>query len=205
MAKAWLQLPGQVYGALHTVFGHQSFRGVQEDAVRAALEGRDVFVLMPTGGGKSLCYALPAVIKGGLVLVVSPLIALMQDQVAALQSRGVAADYLSSTRSATNKQVIMNQLSQLCNSSHEGKSNGSLSLLYVTPELLATQSFKQRLLSLHAAGALQLLAVDEAHCISQWGHDFRPTYRTLAQLRGQLPGLPCMALTATATQQVLSR
>ncbi|WIA40378.1 hypothetical protein OEZ86_013742 [Tetradesmus obliquus] len=196
------------YNALKEVFGFEGFRGVQEDAVKAALEGRDAFVLMPTGGGKSLCYALPAVVRGGLVVVVSPLIALMQDQVAALQARGIAADFLSSSRSSTERKALLARLDGAAAAAAAAAGSGAggagrrLALLYVTPELLATDGFRQQLLRLHAAKSLQMLAVDEAHCISSWGHDFRPAYRQLAQLRQQLSGLPCMALTATATHQV---
>ncbi|KAF6258225.1 P-loop containing nucleoside triphosphate hydrolase protein [Scenedesmus sp. NREL 46B-D3] len=205
---SWEDLKPRAHKALSEVFGFEAFRGVQEDAVRAALEGRDAFVLMPTGGGKSLCYALPAVVQGGLVVVVSPLIALMQDQVAALQARGIAADFLSSSRSTAERTALLARLDAAAPAAAAAGwgaaagGGGPLVLLYVTPELLATDSFRQKLLGLHARQALQMLAVDEAHCISSWGHDFRPTYRQLARLRQQLKGLPCMALTATATQQV---
>eukprot|EP00775_Hariotina_reticulata_P005180 gene5180-5418_t len=202
-----------MHDALQQTFGFEAFRGVQEQAVQAALQGRDAFVLMPTGGGKSLCYALPAVVTGRLVLVVSPLIALMQDQVSALQAKGITAAYLSSTQTAAERQAVMELLKGLEAAGAAGKAGGvaagraartisRLTLLYVTPELLATDSFQQRICSLHRCGSLQLLAVDEAHCISSWGHDFRPKYRQLAAVKRQLPGLPCMALTATATLQV---
>eukprot|EP00878_Enallax_costatus_P028427 GHUV01030705.1.p1 GENE.GHUV01030705.1~~GHUV01030705.1.p1 ORF type:complete len:458 (+),score=122.06 GHUV01030705.1:281-1654(+) len=198
--RDWDQLKPRVYDVLRQTFGFEAFRGVQEDAVRAVLSGRDCLVLMPTGGGKSLCYALPAVVQGGLGIVVSPLIALMQDQVSALQNLGIAADYLSSTRSAAEVTAILTKLSAAA--ADNGAGQRQLALLYVTPERLSTDRFRQQLVSLHRASALQFLAVDEAHCISSWGHDFRPTYRQLAALRAQLPGLPYMALTATATAQV---
>ncbi|KAK9275124.1 hypothetical protein L1049_022383 [Liquidambar formosana] len=174
-------------------FGHAEFRGKQLDAIEAVLSGRDCFCLMPTGGGKSMCYQIPALAKPGIVLVVSPLIALMENQVMALKEKGIAAEFLSST-----------QTSHVRNKIHEELDTGkpSLRLLYVTPELIATSGFMSKLTKIHARGLLNLIAIDEAHCISTWGHDFRPSYRKLQSLRNRLPDVPILALTATAVPKV---
>ncbi|GAA0165817.1 DNA helicase [Lithospermum erythrorhizon] len=213
-------------------FGHSKFRGKQLEAIQAVLSGRDCFCLMPTGGGKSLCYQIPALAKTGIVLVVSPLIgkllfsffvhnlnfklhkiicssnnarnmtrhfslhllsALMENQVMALKEKKIAAEYLSSTQSVQVKNKIYEEV-------ESGKP--SLRLLYVTPELVATQGFKSKLTLLHSRGLLNLIAIDEAHCISSWGHDFRPSYRKLSSLRDHLPDVPVLALTATAAPKV---
>ncbi|KAG2291316.1 hypothetical protein Bca52824_037985 [Brassica carinata] len=144
---------------------------------------------MPTGGGKSICYQIPALAKPGIVLVVSPLIALMENQVMALKEKGIAAEYLSST-----------QATHVRNKIHEDLDSGkpSVRLLYVTPELIATKGFMLKLRKLHHRGLLNLIAIDEAHCISSWGHDFRPSYRQLSTLRDSLADVPVLALTATA-------
>ena len=168
-------------------FGYESFRPLQEEAMREALSGNDTFVLMPTGGGKSLCYQLPALAKGGLTIVVSPLIALMKDQVDALEEAGVSATYLNSTLSATESRERLAKLY-----------NGEYRLLYVAPERLMLSEMLERL----AEWQPGLIAIDEAHCISEWGHDFRPEYRQIATLRGRFPETPVMALTATATDRV---
>ncbi|PSS20763.1 ATP-dependent DNA helicase Q-like [Actinidia chinensis var. chinensis] len=174
-------------------FGHSEFRGKQLQAIEAVLLGRDCFCLMPTGGGKSMCYQIPALAKTGIVLVVCPLIALMENQVMALKAKGIAAEYLSSS-----------QTSQVRNKIHEDLESGkpSLRLLYVTPELIATPGFMSKLKRIHARGLLNLIAIDEAHCISTWGHDFRPSYRKLSSLRNHLPDIPILALTATAVPKV---
>lgn len=174
-------------------FGHSDFRGKQLEAIEAVLSGRDCFCLMPTGGGKSMCYQIPALAKSGIVLVVSPLIALMENQVMALKERGIAAEYLSST-----------QAIQVKNKVHEELDSGkpTLRLLYVTPELIDTTGFMSRLTRIHARGLLNLIAIDEAHCVSTWGHDFRPSYRKLSSLRKRLAGVPVLALTATAAPKV---
>ncbi|KAJ0928874.1 putative DNA helicase [Helianthus annuus] len=174
-------------------FGHSEYRGKQLEAIEAVLSGRDCFCLMPTGGGKSICYQIPALAKPGIVLVVSPLIALMENQVMALKEKGVAAEYLSSTQTA-----------QVRNKIHEELESGNpgLRLLYVTPELIATTGFMSKLTKIHSRGLLNLIAIDEAHCISTWGHDFRPSYRKLASLRKRLPDVPMLALTATAVPKV---
>lgn len=174
-------------GLLKRFFGYESFRPLQEEAMREALSGNDTFVLMPTGGGKSLCYQLPALAKGGLTIVVSPLIALMKDQVDALEEAGVAATYLNSTLSNAESRERLAKLY-----------NGEYRLLYVAPERLMLPEMLDRL----AGWQPGLIAIDEAHCISEWGHDFRPEYRQIATLRGRFPETPVMALTATATDRV---
>ena len=174
-------------GLLKRFFGYESFRPLQEEAISEALAGNDTFVLMPTGGGKSLCYQLPALAKGGLTIVVSPLIALMKDQVDALEEAGVSATYLNSTLSATESRERLAKLY-----------NGEYRLLYVAPERLMLPKMLDRL----AGWQPGLIAIDEAHCISEWGHDFRPEYRQIATLRGRFPETPVMALTATATDRV---
>jgi ATP-dependent DNA helicase RecQ len=169
--------------ALQSVFGYRDFREGQQDIVEAALAGRDIFAVMPTGSGKSMCYQLPAIVGGGLTIVVSPLLALMRDQVTQLERQGVAAATLNSMTSQAEAGEIWRRLKA-----------GELRLLYVSPERLATEGFPE------AMGRLSIarLAVDEAHCISQWGHDFRPEYRALPGLRERLGRPPVMALTATA-------
>ncbi|GAB4551511.1 MAG: DNA helicase RecQ [Geothermobacteraceae bacterium] len=171
---------------LETVFGFRSFRPGQEEVVRALAAGEDAFVLMPTGGGKSLCYQLPALVRPGTALVVSPLIALMKDQVDSLRQLGVAAACYHSALGAEESRRILARL-------HAGE----LDLLYVAPERLLTDAFLQRLRTIDIA----LVAIDEAHCISQWGHDFRPEYLQLPVLREHFPGVPLVALTATADPQ----
>ncbi|KAG7623022.1 Helicase C-terminal [Arabidopsis suecica] len=174
-------------------FGHADFRGKQLEAIQAVVSGRDCFCLMPTGGGKSICYQIPALAKPGIVLVVSPLIALMENQVMALKEKGIAAEYLSSTQATHVKNKI-----------HEDLDSGkpSVRLLYVTPELIATKGFMLKLRKLHSRGLLNLIAIDEAHCISSWGHEFRPSYRQLSTLRDSLADVPVLALTATAAPKV---
>ncbi|XP_031374912.1 ATP-dependent DNA helicase Q-like 3 isoform X2 [Punica granatum] len=174
-------------------FGHAEFRGKQLEAIEAVLSGRDCFCLMPTGGGKSMCYQIPAMARPGIVLVVCPLIALMENQVTALKEKGIAAEYLSSTQTSHAKNKI-----------HEDLDSGkpTLRLLYVTPELIATAGFMSKLTKIYSRGLLNLVAIDEAHCISTWGHDFRPSYRKLSSLRNHFPGIPILALTATAVPKV---
>ncbi|KAI3447100.1 hypothetical protein Pfo_003765 [Paulownia fortunei] len=174
-------------------FGYSDFRGRQLEAIQAVLSGRDCFCLMPTGGGKSICYQIPALAKQGIVLVVCPLIALMENQVMALKEKGIAAEYLSSTQTVKAKNEIYENLDS-------GKP--SLRLLYVTPELIATSGFMAKLKKIHGRGLLNLIAIDEAHCVSTWGHDFRPSYRKLSSLRKFLPSIPVLALTATAVPKV---
>lgn len=166
----------------HT-FGYLKFRGSQKEVIQTALDGQDSLVLMPTGGGKSLCYQIPGMLREGMTIVVSPLIALMQDQVAALQQLGVPAAYLNSTLTAE-------QSSSVLRSIHEGE----LQLLYIAPERLLKESTLQRLMG----NTISLIAIDEAHCVSQWGHDFRADYLGLHVLKQAFPGVPRIALTATA-------
>jgi ATP-dependent DNA helicase RecQ len=172
--------------ALARHFGYADFRGGQLDAVRGVLSGRDTLVLMPTGGGKSVCYQVPALVLPGLTLVISPLISLMLDQVEGLKARGVAAAFINSTLPPGRAAEIL-----------AAAERGALKLLYVAPERLETPAFAARLRGLGVA----LLAVDEAHCISQWGYDFRPSYLRVGAVR-RLVGCPVIALTATATPEV---
>jgi len=172
---------------LKQYFGFTSFRPLQEEIIRDALAGRDVFALLPTGGGKSLCFQLPAVAKEGLTVVVSPLIALMKDQVDGLQAGGVPATFLNSSLAPGESRGRLRGLHQ-----------GHYRLLYVAPERLMLPGFLSDL----QRWQVGLLAIDEAHCISEWGHDFRPEYRQLADLHPLFPAAPMMALTATATERV---
>ncbi len=173
---------------LQDVFGYAAFRGLQAEVIGAALAGQDALVLMPTGAGKSLCYQVPALVLEGTAIVVSPLIALMEDQVTALQQLGVNADYLNST-------LDMNEARRI----ERALLDGELDLLYVAPERLTTPRFLQLLMQ--CQGQLALFAIDEAHCVSQWGHDFRPEYQRLSVLHEHFPSVPRMALTATADEQ----
>ena len=168
-------------------FGYDQFRPLQKEIIEDALAGRDVFVLMPTGGGKSLCFQLLALMRNGLTIVVSPLIALMKDQVDALQTSGIPATYLNSTLDREEAKARWRGL-------HRGKYR----MLYVAPERLMLDAFLERALNWNIAQ----FAIDEAHCISEWGHDFRPEYRELKKLRKHLPDVAIMALTATATERV---
>lgn len=168
---------------LQKIFGFSSFRGLQEDAVSAVMQGEDALVLMPTGGGKSLCYQVPALCRFGMGLVISPLIALMDDQVAGLKQLGVKAAALHSELEADERVRLWEQL----------RSN-QLDLLYVSPERLLTPS----LLDVLKGRSLSLIAIDEAHCVSAWGHEFRPEYRELATIKEHFPDVPRIALTATA-------
>lgn len=172
---------------LNEVFGYHEFRGDQESVISAALEGRDTLVLQPTGGGKSICYQIPAILLDGVTLVVSPLIALMQDQVAALKLLDIDAAYLNSTLSVFEQGEVYRRLT-----------GGEIKLLYVAPERLLQAETVARLQKL----SISLIAIDEAHCVSQWGHDFREDYLSLGRLAELFPGVPRMALTATATADV---
>jgi ATP-dependent DNA helicase RecQ len=172
---------------LSRTFGYASFRPWQREIIEAGLERRDVFALLPTGGGKSLCFQLPALLQAGLTVVVSPLIALMKDQVDQLQAAGVPATFLNSTLDRAEAKTRL-----------RGLHNNEYRLLYAAPERLMLDGWKDSLRSWN----VRALAIDEAHCISEWGHDFRPEYRRLAELRDRLPDVPIMALTATATARV---
>ncbi|MEA3545875.1 MAG: DNA helicase RecQ [Thermodesulfobacteriota bacterium] len=171
---------------LSHVFGYQSFRPYQEEIINRLIGGQDAFVLMPTGGGKSLCFQIPALHRSGIAIVVSPLISLMKDQVDALQANGVRAACYNSSLGAAEARQVLAQLH-----------SDQLDLLYVAPERLLSADFLERLRSLEVA----LFAIDEAHCVSQWGHDFRPEYTGLGRLRNYFPAIPMVALTATAEKQ----
>jgi ATP-dependent DNA helicase RecQ len=172
---------------LHDVFGYNQFRHQQQAIVEHVIAGQDALVLMPTGGGKSLCYQIPALARDGLAIVVSPLIALMQDQVEALQQLGVNAAFLNSSLSAEDNARITREVV-----------SGEIKLLYVAPERLMVGSFLSMLDEVQQHTGLALFAIDEAHCVSQWGHDFRPEYRQLTVLHNRFPDVPRIALTATA-------
>ena len=172
---------------LKTTFGYPSFRGPQADIIDHVGGGGDALVLMPTGGGKSLCYQIPALLRDGVAIVVSPLIALMQDQVDALRELGIAASFLNSSLSGEEANRVERQMLA-----------GDIKLLYVAPERLITSRFLDLLDRLRDDGKLSLFAIDEAHCVSQWGHDFRSDYLELAVLAARYPGVPRIALTATA-------
>jgi ATP-dependent DNA helicase RecQ len=175
---------------LHRVFGYSSFRGQQAEIVDQIVAGGDALVLMPTGGGKSLCYQIPALLREGVGVVVSPLIALMQDQVDALQQADVRAAFLNSSQDF--RSLVDTERRLL---------NGELDLIYVAPERLLSDRFISLLEQLVARRQVALFAIDEAHCVSQWGHDFRPEYIQLSQLHERFPTVPRIALTATADQQ----
>ena len=172
---------------LHDVFGYSSFRGEQQAIVDHITAGGDALVLMPTGGGKSLCYQLPALLREGVGIVVSPLIALMQDQVDALKQLGVRAAFLNSSQDAEEAREITAQLMR-----------GHLQIVYVAPERLLMSGFLTLLEEIEEGAGIALFAIDEAHCVSQWGHDFRPEYRKLTVLHERFPHVPRIALTATA-------
>ena len=173
----------QAHSALKKYFGYDQFRPMQADIIHSVYDGKDALVLMPTGGGKSICYQIPAVTMDGLALVVSPLIALMKDQVEGLRANGVPAAFMNSSMSSSDQTAVENAALA-----------GQIKILYVSPEKLVSQSFQPLLKRIR----ISLFAVDEAHCISAWGHDFRPEYTQLKFLRAQYPGVPLLALTATA-------
>ena len=184
-------------GVLHRVFGFREFRPYQGEIVEHLVAGGDAFVLMPTGGGKSLCYQIPAIVRPGVGIVVSPLISLMKDQVDALLASGVRAAFYNSSLDSSEARRVLARLH-----------GGELDLLYVAPERLMTDGFLERLRGLGddrepapPPAAIALFAIDEAHCVSQWGHDFRPEYIDLGRLRGLFPGVPIVACTATADPQ----
>lgn len=175
---------------LKRVFGHRAFREGQEPVIQRLLEGKSVLALLPTGGGKSLCYQIPALLRPGTALVVSPLLALMRDQVEALQKRGVAAARLDSTQTEQERAGVLTNLTE-----------GKLPLLFLAPERLVQPGFLEILTTV----PLSLIAIDEAHCVSEWGHNFRPDYLRLGRLRALFPETPVLALTATATREVAAQ
>ncbi|MCB0120489.1 MAG: RecQ family ATP-dependent DNA helicase, partial [Anaerolineales bacterium] len=172
---------------LKDTFGYDSFRPLQKDVIENVLAHRDTLAVMPTGGGKSLCYQIPSLIFEGLTVVISPLISLMKDQVEQLRAFGVPSVFLNSSLSPQEYQENMDYVKR-----------GEVKLLYVAPETLLTP----RILSLLSGLRVDLLTIDEAHCISEWGHDFRPEYRQIVEIRRKFPNAVCMALTATATSRV---
>ncbi|NNJ93685.1 MAG: DNA helicase RecQ [Halobacteria archaeon] len=186
MSSPHASTTGDILDTLRRVFGYAGFRPHQQAIIEELIAGQDAFVLMPTGGGKSLCYQIPALHRAGVGLVVSPLISLMKDQVDALQANGVAAACYNSALGAQEARQVLARL-------HAGE----LDLLYVSPERLMSTGFLERLVEIDIA----LFAIDEAHCVSQWGHDFRPEYQQLGALRSHFPHIPLVALTATADAQ----
>lgn len=177
-------MPESIHDSLRQVFGYSEFRGEQQAVIEAAMAGHDALVVMPTGGGKSLCYQIPALLRDGVGLVISPLIALMQDQVRALREVGIDAGFLNSSQRPDEQREVLARLQ-----------SGALRILYVAPERIALDHTRRLL----ATVPLSLIAIDEAHCVSQWGHDFRQEYLCLNELGSLFPGVPRMALTATAT------
>ena len=172
---------------LYEYWGFSSFRPVQQEVVEAVVEGKDVLALMPTGGGKSICFQVPALVKAGICIVVSPLIALMKDQVEALQAKGIKAVMIFSGMNSREIDITLDNCIY-----------GDVKLLYISPERIKTEIFRERVRQMK----VNLIAVDEAHCVSQWGYDFRPAYLEIVELRELLPNVPCIALTATATIDV---
>jgi len=176
-----------MYTTLKKYFGYDKFRPLQKEIIEKVVAGEDCVVLMPTGGGKSLCFQLPALLRGGMTVVVSPLISLMKDQVDALVQNGISAALINSSQSAVENAAIIEQAK-----------HGKITILYIAPERLALSYFIDTLHML----SVRLFAIDEAHCISEWGHDFRPDYRNLRLLKSAFPLVPIIALTATATEKV---
>ena len=208
--QSYAMLAERAQHVLKNVFGFEQLRGLQARAVECALHRQSQLVVMATGGGKSLCYQLPAITLGGTTLVISPLKALIADQVQALVEKGIAAAFLSSQLSEAAKTDVMERVLQRSLRSRSKPADSApwkgkhINLLYCTPEMVETDKFRASLLELHKSGRLTGFAVDEAHCVSSWGHTFRPSYLKLDYLRQTFPELPLMACTATATPQVLN-
>src|SRR3989344_2681330 len=181
-------MPQDIQTTLKTYFGYDNFRPLQRQIIEEVLDKKDVFVLMPTGGGKSMCYQIPGLIQEGVTIVISPLISLMKDQVDGLIKNGVKAAFLNSSLTASEKRHVKDNLLK-----------NDLKLLYVSPERITEDSFVEFIKN---ELNVSLFAIDEAHCISQWGHDFRPEYRNLSLLKKNFPQIPIIALTATATPKV---
>ena len=177
-------MPANAQDILEQTFGYPAFRDEQAQIIDCAIQGQDTVVLMPTGGGKSICYQIPALVREGMGIVVSPLIALMQDQVSALQQLGIKAAFLNSSLNEAQKRDVAQQMQA-----------GELEILYIAPERLAMQGSLDWLMQFK----ISMIAIDEAHCVSQWGHDFRQDYLSLNRLKTAFPDVPRMALTATAT------
>jgi len=182
-------MSASIHEILKTYWGHSAFRPLQEDIINSILDGNDTVALLPTGGGKSICYQVPALAKDGLVLVISPLIALMKDQVEQLRNRGILAISIHSGMRKSEIDIALDNCIY-----------GSIKLLYVSPERLKSDLFKERVQKMN----ITAIAIDEAHCISEWGHDFRPAYREIVSIRTLLPDVPMIALTATANEMVLN-
>src|SRR5213078_1471361 len=187
VSTAWIVKCLVLLDVISRHWGYNSFRPLQQEAMQAVLEGRDSLVVMPTGGGKSLCYQAPPLVRGDTTVVVSPLIALMKDQVDGRRSCGVPAVQLDSSLSPVERQAYEDDVRQ-----------GAVRLLFVSPERLVMQSFQRLLRQID----VRTFAIDEAHCISHWGHDFRPEYRQLTQLKEQFPNASVHGYTATATERV---
>ena len=182
------ELKNLLLQTLHYYWKHQAFRALQEETIRSLLQGKDTLTLLPTGGGKSLCYQLPAVLSEGVCIVISPLLALMKDQVQSLQRKNIPSAYLSSEM----EDYQMDEIYQKCK-------EGLIKILFISPERLSHPSFIYNFQEIKVS----FIAVDEAHCISEWGQDFRPSYQNIKKFRAQFPHLPCLALTATATPKVI--
>ena len=199
-----LERDAKIDRILHEVFGFTSLRGHQKRVISEVLDGKDAFAVMPTGAGKSLCYQLPGVYaESKVTLVVTPLLALMLGQVKSLQSKGVLASAIYSSQSKRDRERVINDLLGKPSPDSEPLTfPPMMRLLYVTPELLCTSNFQQDLSILYDGGYINLIAIDEAHCVSEWGHEFRPCFRKLGSIHQRFPSVPWLALTATATDQV---
>lgn len=186
----------QVTEKLKSFFKLESFRPLQSSCINASLSGKDVILIMPTGGGKSLCYQLPAVLSSGVTLVVSPLVSLMEDQLMSVKSLGIESSMLNASCSREEVNRVHGAMTD---------KKGELKLLYVTPEKIAkSKRFMSKLEKMYEMGRLSRIVIDEVHCVSQWGHDFRPDYKILGILKRQFPNTPILGLTATATSKVLA-